>query len=166
MLIYNVLIKNVKERIESVPSGVNPLGPHDALTHHFTSLKKEIIFLQPRVLKRKFPWNWFTDTWQFSLLFEQHQVIFIHYKSRIAAAIRGLYWMKMKMVNSGWKGLRQNELKQGFTDKPGKMFTTYSTSPVSLLITWKLKAGSLDQITSYMGLLALVSGEGISRGTS
>ena len=34
---------------------INPLGPHDALKHHFTSLKISIIFLQPRVLERKFP---------------------------------------------------------------------------------------------------------------
>ena len=32
------------------------------------------------------------------------QVIFIHYKSRIATVIRGLYWMKMTIVNSGLKG--------------------------------------------------------------
>ena len=37
--------------------------------------------------------------------FLKHQIIFIHYKSRIATAIRGLWWMKMKMVNSGSKGL-------------------------------------------------------------
>ena len=33
----------------------NPLSPHDALKHHFTSLKKYLIFLQPGVLERKFP---------------------------------------------------------------------------------------------------------------
>ena len=33
----------------------NPLNPHDALKHHFTSLKTDLIFLQPRVLERKFP---------------------------------------------------------------------------------------------------------------
>ena len=41
---------------------VNPLSPHDALKHHFTSLKTDLIFLQLRVLERKFPWNWFTNT--------------------------------------------------------------------------------------------------------
>ena len=35
-----------------------------------------------------------------------YQIIFIHYKSKIATAIRGLYWMKMTMVNSGFKGLK------------------------------------------------------------
>ena len=59
----------------------NPLSPHDALKHHFTSLKTDLIFLQQRVLERKFPWN---------LIFKPHQIIFIHYKSRIATAIRGL----------------------------------------------------------------------------
>ena len=34
---------------------LNPLSPHDALRHHFTSLKTDLIFLQPRVLERKFP---------------------------------------------------------------------------------------------------------------
>ena len=29
----------------------NPLSPHDALKHHFTSLKTDLIFLQPRVLE-------------------------------------------------------------------------------------------------------------------
>ena len=34
---------------------INPLSPHDALKHHFTSLKTDLIFLQLRVLERKFP---------------------------------------------------------------------------------------------------------------
>ena len=29
----------------------NPLSPHDALKHHFTSLKTDFIFLQQRVLE-------------------------------------------------------------------------------------------------------------------
>ena len=33
----------------------NPLSPHDALKHHLTSLKTDLIFLQPRVLELKFP---------------------------------------------------------------------------------------------------------------
>ena len=33
------------------------------------------------------------------------EIIFIHYKSRIATAIRGLLWMEMTIVNSGLKGL-------------------------------------------------------------
>ena len=32
----------------------NPLSPHDALKHHFTSPKTDLIFLPPRVLERKF----------------------------------------------------------------------------------------------------------------
>ena len=69
---------------------INQLSPRDALKHHFTSLKTDLIFLQPKVLKQKFSWNWFTNTLQFSLLFKPHQIIFIHYKSRIATAILGL----------------------------------------------------------------------------
>ena len=34
---------------------LNPLNPHDALKHHFSYLKTDLIFLQPRVLERKFP---------------------------------------------------------------------------------------------------------------
>ena len=41
---------------------LNPLSPHDTLKHHFTFLKTDLIFLQPRVLERKFPWNWLTNT--------------------------------------------------------------------------------------------------------
>ena len=33
---------------------VNSLGPHDALKHHFTSLKTDLILLQQRVLERNF----------------------------------------------------------------------------------------------------------------
>ena len=36
---------------------VNLLRPHDALMHHLISLKKDLIFLQPRVLEQKIPWN-------------------------------------------------------------------------------------------------------------
>ena len=71
-------------------SPLNPLSPHDALKHHITSLKTDSIFLQLGVLERKFPWNWFTNTQQISSIFKPHQVILIHYKSKIATAIRGL----------------------------------------------------------------------------
>ena len=36
---------------------INPLSPHDALKHHFTSLKTDYIFLQLRDLEGKFPLN-------------------------------------------------------------------------------------------------------------
>ena len=32
-----------------------PLSPHDALKHHFTSLKTDLIFLQLEGLERRFP---------------------------------------------------------------------------------------------------------------
>ena len=32
-------------------STLNPLSPHDALKHNFTSLKTDLIFLQLRVLE-------------------------------------------------------------------------------------------------------------------
>ena len=66
------------------------LSPHDALKHHVTSLKTDLIFLQQRVLEWIFPLNWFTNTWQFFLISYPSQIIFIHYKLGIAAAIRGL----------------------------------------------------------------------------
>ena len=34
---------------------INPLSPHDALKHHFTSLKTDLIFLKLRVLEGEFP---------------------------------------------------------------------------------------------------------------
>ena len=34
---------------------INPFSPHDALKHHFTSLKTHLIFLQQRVLEQKLP---------------------------------------------------------------------------------------------------------------
>ena len=37
--------------------------------HHFTSLKIQCISLKRRVLEGKYPWNWFTNTWQFSVIF-------------------------------------------------------------------------------------------------
>ena len=36
---------------------VNPLSPHDALKHHFTSLKTDLIFLQLRILEWIFSKN-------------------------------------------------------------------------------------------------------------
>ena len=68
----------------------NPLSPQDALKHHFTFLKTDLIFLQIRVLEWNFPCDWFTNSWHFFAIFKPHQIILIHYKSRIAIAIRGL----------------------------------------------------------------------------
>ena len=42
----------------------------------------------------------------FFLIYNPLQVIFMHYKSRIATAIRGLWWMKMMIVYSDLKGLK------------------------------------------------------------
>ena len=47
---------------------LNPLNPHDAWKQHFTSLKTDLILLQPRVFEWKFLWNWFTNALQFSLI--------------------------------------------------------------------------------------------------
>ena len=32
---------------------INPLSPHDASKHHFTSMKTNLFFFRPEVLKRK-----------------------------------------------------------------------------------------------------------------
>ena len=39
------------------------------------------MFIQQKVLERKFQWNWFTNTRQFSLIFKPRQIIFIHYNN-------------------------------------------------------------------------------------
>ena len=75
--------KQAKHSI-SIYLTVAHLSPHDALKHHFTSLKTDLIFLQAWVLERKFPWNWFTNIWKFSLIFKPHQIIFIHYKNCVS----------------------------------------------------------------------------------
>ena len=65
--------------------------------HHFTSLRTHLIFLQPRVLERKFPWNWLNKTWQFPLI--------LNYIESSSSTTSRELWMKMAMVNSGLKGL-------------------------------------------------------------
>ena len=40
--------------VDAIPI-FNPLSPHDALKHHFTSLKTHLILLQLRVVEGKFP---------------------------------------------------------------------------------------------------------------
>ena len=44
-----------KKAVVDVVSLVNPLSPHDALKHNFTSLKTDLISLQLMVLEGKFP---------------------------------------------------------------------------------------------------------------
>ena len=66
-----------------------PYSPYDALKHHSTSLKAYLIFLQSRVLEQNFHKTCLPIHGNF-LQFLNHIVIFIHYKSRIVTAIRGL----------------------------------------------------------------------------
>ena len=65
---------------------INPLSPHDALKHQFTSLKTYQIFLQLGAYNENFHETGLPILGNF----KPHQVISIHYKSRIAAAIRAL----------------------------------------------------------------------------
>ena len=64
--------------------------PSRCIDASFYIPENRLISQQLGVLEWKFPRIWFTNTWQLSLIFHSLQVIFIHYKSRIAAAIRGL----------------------------------------------------------------------------
>ena len=60
---HGKLTVHVKFNVNLIATQINPLSPHDALKHHFTSLKTDLIFLHSRVLERKFSRNWFTNTW-------------------------------------------------------------------------------------------------------
>ena len=74
---------------------VNPLSPYDALNHNFkypgTDMKisTKLVYQYMVIL----------------FIFHQFQTTSI-YKSRTAKEIRGLQWMKMTMVNSGLKELK------------------------------------------------------------
>ena len=50
---------NKKWRLRNIP--FKHLSPHDALKHHFTSLKTNLFIIQLRVLEWKFPWNCFSN---------------------------------------------------------------------------------------------------------
>ena len=76
----------------------NPLSPHDALKHDFTSLKTDLIFLQLRVLEWIFLWIYFTNTWQFSLIFKQHQVIF----TMVNSGLKGLIYYSFNIMRLRW----------------------------------------------------------------
>ena len=64
-----LISKPIKSLLLGMKCVFNPLSPHDALKHHYTSLKTDLISLQLGVLERKFPCNWFTNAYQFSLIF-------------------------------------------------------------------------------------------------
>ena len=60
-------------RIDSKPrlDIINPLSLHDALKHHFTSLKTDLIFLQPRGFRNTISTKLLTDTWQMRLVMDE-----------------------------------------------------------------------------------------------
>ena len=98
---------------------VNPLSPHDASKHIFTSLKVDLISLQLRGFRREISMKLFHQHMAkltTFLIFYPLQVIFIHHKSRIATAIRGLWWMKMTVANSGLKGLLLGQRRRRWTN--------------------------------------------------
>ena len=51
MAVFKLFYKLIKSSLLGIKYLFNPLGPHDALKHRFTSLKTDLIFLQPRVLE-------------------------------------------------------------------------------------------------------------------
>ena len=67
---------------------LNPLNPHDASTHHVASLKNDLIS-QTQGFRIKIFMNCFNKNYSFFFICRPVHVIFIHYKSRIATAIRG-----------------------------------------------------------------------------
>ena len=68
-------------------------------------------FPHPGVLERKFSWDCCDNNDIFSFICDPLQIIFIHYKSRIATTIRGLWWLKMTIASSGLKGLTNRLLE-------------------------------------------------------
>ena len=48
---FKKLVENLNSITYRYKGLYNPLSPHDALNHHFTSLKTYLIFLQLKVLK-------------------------------------------------------------------------------------------------------------------
>ena len=88
-----------------------PFKPSRCIKASFYNPENILYFPTIRGFRMKIPMQLVYNTWQLSLICNPLQIIFIHYKSRIATAIRGLYWMKMTMVNSGLKGLILTALK-------------------------------------------------------
>ena len=84
----------------------SPLSPHDALKHHLTSLKTNFIFLQARVLEWKFPWNWFTNTWQFITYFKSSSCSLLHVEK--CGSNSRLVVDEDDNVKSCLKGLKKN----------------------------------------------------------
>ena len=91
---------------------LNPLSPHDALKHHFTSLKTDLIFLQLTVSERNFhklPINFYNFYTTSNHLYPL-QVENCDSSSRLVVD-------KMTMVNSGLKGLRVNLFTRHFINQ-------------------------------------------------
>ena len=123
---------------------IDPLSPRDALKHHLTSLKTDLIPLQLGVLELKFPLNWLTNTWQFSLIFHPLKIIFIHYNSRLVVD-------EDDNVKSGLKGLSGSD---------AYLINPYNTE-IFLYKPWKPKGSSQfkkhHKCLSYLCLLHLIT---------
>ena len=94
VVVFNTISWPIKSQLLRTKCAFNLLSPHDALKHHFKSLKTDLIFLQLRVLEGKFPWNYLTNTWQFFQFFT-------HFKSSSSTASREL--RQQFAACSGWR---------------------------------------------------------------
>ena len=65
-------------------------GPYRCIKASFYIHENKFNFPPTRGFRTTIPMKPVYNTWQFSLIFHPLQIIFIHYKSRIATAIRGL----------------------------------------------------------------------------
>ena len=70
-------------RNKAVPNNPEPFTPSRCIKASFYILENRLNFPTTRGFRMYFQWNWFTNT-------RSLQVIFTHYKSRIAVVIRGL----------------------------------------------------------------------------
>ena len=102
----------------------NPLSPHDVLKHHFRSLKTDLISQQLRILKWKFPWNWLSNIWHFSLLFT-HIKSFSYTTSRelrqqfaACSGWRWQMWNRLERVKT-WSNKHESAAKCCFNVGPG-----------------------------------------------
>ena len=72
-----------------VTSFLQPFKPSRYIKASFYILKNRFNFPTTRGFRMTISMKLFQNTWQFSIIFNPLQVIFIHYKSRLATAIRG-----------------------------------------------------------------------------
>ena len=73
-----------------VDTWLKPFGPSRCIKASFQIAENRLNFPTSKGFRMNIKKKWFTNTWQFSLISHPLQIIFIHEKSRITIAIRGL----------------------------------------------------------------------------